>query len=261
MQHFVHVISAYNNPIDSTKKHGYLPKKGNFLVCAVVNDEQMNSGWQTIFLLHDGQASNKVRVEHQPVVERKHTIFPGIIFEPTLGIRFKQDRTDRPSELRFLGELPNYRDLFTTTLLWFVTSDLHFLPWAMGFITIKPPFGSIWDNMFGTFKHLQRFEMVLDWNIDLLIPKMISMGFIESVVPPKFIRLILDMIFHMAATGTLGPQEKMHFSSWTSHDIIIYTPGKPTLHRELILGWSLGIRGNQSQPEKWPENDPGKSFF
>ena len=83
----------------------------------MVNDEQMNSGWQTIFLLHDGQASNKVRVEHQPVVERKHTIFPSIIFEPTLGIRFKQDRTDRPSELRFHGELPNYQDMFTTTLL------------------------------------------------------------------------------------------------------------------------------------------------
>jgi len=42
---------------------------------------------------------------------------------------------------------------------------------------------------------------------------MISMGFIESVVPPKFIRLILDMIFHMVATGTPGPQEKMHFAN------------------------------------------------
>ena len=45
--------------------------------------------------------------------------------------------------------------------------------------------------------------------IDILIPKMISMGFLQSVVSPKFSRLILDMIYKVG-NGTVGPQEKMH---------------------------------------------------
>ena len=49
----------------------------------------------------------------------------------------------------YLEDHPTYFDLF-----WLVIPVLLILP--MGFITIKPPFGSIWENFCGTFSKDRR---------------------------------------------------------------------------------------------------------
>ena len=143
---------------------------------------------------------------------------------------------------------PNYRDLFTTTLLcseWFST---------MGFITIKPPFGIICLELFSSIlSNFKWFWIKKYWPFDP--QKWFQMAFLESVVPPQIHQAFIlgPWFFTWLEHGTLGPQQKIHFSilkSWTSHDFDMYTPGKLTWHHELILGRSLGFRGGKAWIEK-----------